>query len=130
MASPLLINGSPLMCSFGAAPSTLTVLQNQMVKASGQLVATINDQVPNGNIPPFGMCMSIANPQVAAATSAASGVLTPQPCLPVITAPWAPPSATVKVGGVFAATIQSKCMCTWAGNISVTGPGSPMVTAG
>lgn len=39
------------------------------------------------NVAPFGMCKTQANPQVAAATAAAQGVLTPMPCLPVIGAP-------------------------------------------
>src|SRR5215216_4078697 len=88
-------NGAVLMCSFGVAPSALTVLpKGPPVNATKQLAANIMDHAPMVNIKPFGMCTSLANPQVAAATSAASGVLTPQPCIPVVPAPWAPGSVT------------------------------------
>jgi hypothetical protein len=80
------------------------------------------------NIPTFGMCQSMANPTVASATSAACGVLTPMPCVPLITAPWAPGSAQVKVGGIAALTNNSKCMCSYGGNISITNPGNTAVT--
>jgi hypothetical protein len=68
------------------------------------------------------MCQSMANPAVASATAAAQGVLTPQPCTPTISAPWAPPSTVTSVGGVAVATVQSKCVCTLGGEISVASP--------
>jgi hypothetical protein len=74
------------------------------------------------NIAPFGMCKSLANPQVAAATSAAMGTLTPQPCVPAPAGPWSPGSSIVTLNGVAALTADSKCMCTWAGGIEVVEP--------
>ena len=44
------------------------------------------------------MCISPANPVVAAATTAALGVLTPQPCIPITIAPWLPGAVTVLTG--------------------------------
>jgi hypothetical protein len=70
------VNGATLMCSFGMAPSTFVVTPVNGVLAENQPVANILDHKPMVNIMPFGMCMSLANPQVAAATTAASGVLT------------------------------------------------------
>ena len=61
--------------------------------------ANINDHIPMVNILPFGMCQSLANPMVAAATAAALGVLTPMPCIPVTPAPWVPGSPTDLVAG-------------------------------
>src|SRR5579862_1709174 len=92
--------GATMMCSFGMAPSSLTpVPEGEPVRAGGQLAATIQDHIPMVNIPPFGMCITPSNPQVAAATAAALGVLTPQPCIPVTAAPWAPGSPTVTING-------------------------------
>ena len=79
--------GAVLSCSFGMAPSVLNVLPANKV-VSAMPIATIMDNKPIVNILPFGMCSSMANPTVAAATAAALGVLTPMPCLPVISAPW------------------------------------------
>ena len=117
------VNGAMMMCSFGAAPSALIVLPLNRTLVSGMPAANIVDQKPIVNVPPFGMCMSLANPTVAAATAAALGVLTPMPCVPVIPAPWVPGSPTVLVGGMPALNESSKCMCAWAGVISITFPG-------
>ena len=113
-----------LMCSFGVAPSVLTVVpKGRPVQAGGQMAATIQDFAPNVNIMPFGMCMTPSNPQVAAATAAALGVLTPQPCIPVTTSPWSPGSPTVMINGAPALTNSCMCNCAWGGVITISNPG-------
>lgn len=115
--------GAMLSCPFGAAPSTLNVLpENRTVTTMP--IATIMDNKPMVNIMPFGTCKSLANPTVAAATAAAAGVLQQMPCIPVTTAPWAPGSPTVLIGGKPALNNSSKLMCTWGGVISINNPGT------
>ncbi len=116
-------NGAGTACTFGMAPSTLIVLPVNRVLTSSQPAATIMDHVPIENVAPFGMCMSPSNPEVAAATAAASGVLTPMPCVPVTPAPWAPGSTTVLEGGIPVLNNESLLVCTWGGEISITVPG-------
>src|SRR6516162_7469323 len=116
-------NGATLMCSFGMAPGQLVVLPVDRVLTSNQPAGTIMDHQPMVNIMPFGMCMSPANPMVAAATAAALGVLTPQPCIPMTPAPWAPGSPTVLIGNQPALNNTSQCMCNWGGVITITVPG-------
>lgn len=118
------VANAQLMCSFGVAPSSLMVVPKGMpVQAGGQMAATIQDFAPNVNIMPFGMCTTLSNPQVASATSAAMGVLTPQPCIPVTVAPWAPGSPTVQINGAPALTSTCTCNCAWGGVITITSPG-------
>ena len=125
----LVVNGAQMTCTFGVAPSTLTVVPSgPILQAGGQLLARVVDLVAMVNVAPFGMCTTPSNPQVAAATSAASGVLTPQPCIPVITAPWSPGSAKVSAGGVPALTSTSTCTCAWGGSIAVVAAGQVKVT--
>jgi hypothetical protein len=118
----LVSGGAVLKCSFGAAPSALMVLPVNRVMTS-MPIANIMDNKPMVNILPFGMCTSMANPTVIAATAAALGVLTPMPCIPVTAAPWVPGSPTVLVGNMPALNNSSKCMCNWGGIIQVTTPG-------
>jgi uncharacterized Zn-binding protein involved in type VI secretion len=120
MAGQVVVNGAMLQCTFGAAPSALTVLPTPRVMASSQPAATIMDSQPMANISSFGVCVTPSNPQVAAATAAALGVLTPQPCIPATGTPWTPGSPTVLIGGQPALTNVSTCMCMWGGVISVT----------
>jgi hypothetical protein len=110
--------GSLLKCSQGIAPTPLVVLV-PTVMGQGPQAANIMDCVPMANIPTFGMCMSPANPMVIAATAAALGVLTPMPCIPVTT-PWMPGSPTVLVRNFPALDASSKCMCAYAGEITIT----------
>jgi len=112
-----------LSCTMGAAPC---VFAAQKLPGAPQVMgslpaATIADFTPM-NIPTFGMCQSLANPQVAAATAAAFGVLTPMPCVPSVVAPWAPPSTCTKANAIPLATVQSQCLCAFGGMISVQTP--------
>lgn len=124
MGRPAVTATATVMCSFGVAPSTLTVLPTSRVLIEGKPAATITDMVPLVNIPPFGMCTSLANPQVAAATAAALGVLTPMPCIPATVGPWANGAATTTVGGRPALTIGAMCQCAYGGVIQVVNPGA------
>jgi hypothetical protein len=114
--------GAMMMCTFGAAPSTFNATPRPVL-TSNMPAGVITDNVPMMNVPPFGVCTSLANPQVAAATAAAMGVLTPMPCVPVLPAPWVPGAPTVLVGNIPALNNTSKLMCAWAGVISITVPG-------
>lgn len=124
MSCPQVCSGATLQCSFGAAPCVLNVLPVNRVMAGGMPAATIMDHIPLVNIPTFGVCMSMANPMVAAATAAALGVLTPMPCIPATAAPWIPGGApTVLLGSMPALDANSMLMCNWAGMIKIGMPG-------
>ena len=114
------ITGAMLKCSFGLAPSALQVLPVNRVMAGGMPAANIMDNIPMVNILPFGMCSSLANPTVAAATAAALGALTPMPCIPATTAPWIPGVPTVMVGTMPALSNSCTLMCMWAGVIQIS----------
>lgn len=122
----LVCGGAMLQCSFGNAPSTLMVLPANRTMGS-MPYANIMDNKPMVNILPFGMCSSMANPTVAAATAAKYGTLTPMPCVPVTAAPWAPGSPTVLIGNMPALNNTSKCMCNWGGIIQINNPGQMTV---
>jgi len=119
--------GALLKCSFGLAPSSLMVLpKNRVLTQTPD--ANIMDNIPMVNILPFGMCQSLANPAVAAATTAALGVLTPMPCIPATAAPWAPGSPTVTIANMPALNNSSKLMCSFGGVIEVTYAGQATVS--
>ena len=126
MGKPLTM-GAMLKCSMGMTPSPFTVADPMRPTVENRPAGVFTDNIPMTNIMPFGMCQSLANPTVAAATSAALGVLTPMPCVPATSAPWMVPSVIVSIGNKPALTDSSKCMCNWGGVIEVTQPG-PMMT--
>lgn len=126
----LVVSGATTMCSFGTTPGSLNIMPSGRVNSSNMPAATIMDNIPNANVMPFGMCTTPSNPQVAAATAAAQGVLTPQPCIPVTTAPWTPGSATVMIGNKPALHSSCQLMCTWGGVITVSNPGQMTTNTG
>ena len=126
---PQVVMGANMMCSFGMAPSSLMVLP--VNKIMGPVpAANIMDNKPMLNILPFGACMSMANPTVAAATAAALGVLTPMPCIPMTAAPWVPGCVTVLIGNMPALDATSTLMCNWGGVIQIVSPGQVKVIDG
>ncbi len=120
-------NGAMIACSFGTTPGQMTVMPANRVNAGNMPAATIMDNKPMANVAPFGMCTTLSNPQVASATSAAQGVLTPQPCIPVITAPWSPGSPTVLIGSQPALNNTCQLTCTWGGMITISNAGQQTV---
>lgn len=122
-------HGATLRCSFGSSPATLVVTPETQVAVSGAPAATITDHTPFKNVAPFGMCASLANPQVASATSAAWGTLTPQPCIPATGQPWTPGSPVVTVRGKPGLHAACTLLCQWAGVITVVNAGQTKLTA-
>lgn len=129
MGKPVVVAGAMTSCTFGMAPSTLNVVALRAL-VEGMPVATIMDIAPMVNIMPFGMCMSLSNPTVAAATAAALGVLTPMPCVPAIAGPWAPMAPTTLWAKQPALVVGSMCNCAFGGVINIGYPGSMKTMAG
>ena len=124
----VVVSGAQLMCPFGTAPGTLNASSQVTALGCSKPVATIMDIALGSNITPFGMCTSLANPQVAAATAAALGVLTPQPCGMMPAGPWRATKPAVLVGGKPVLTQDSMLTCGMGmGQISVVSPGQMKV---
>jgi hypothetical protein len=120
----LVVMGAMAKCSFGQGPGTASItLVPNMVNGVNQTVATVQDFSPTV-MSTFGMCTAPSNPQVQAAQGS------PVPCVPVITGPWTPGAATVKVGGLTALTSDSKCKCSWMGIIEIQNAGQSTITTG
>ncbi len=125
------VTGASMMCPFALvpAPVPLNVTSNSQVLVQGLPAGTIQDGGAMVNVPSFGMCTNPANPQVAAATAAALGVLTPQPCIPQ-TASWIPAQGKVLAGGKPCLTGDCSIMCMYGGKISIVMPGQAKVMIG
>lgn len=120
----VVVSGAKLMCPFGTGLGTLNATSQVTTLGCSKPVATITDIALGSNITPFGMCCSMANPQVAAATAAALGVLTPQPCSMVPIGPWQAAKPTTLVGGKPVLTQEATLMCGMGmGSISIVSPG-------
>ena len=118
-------NGATMKCPFGASTSNLVVLPIHRMITSNQPAANINDHIPMVNILSFGACMSPGNPAFVAATTAALGVPTPVPCLPVTPAPWitGAVSPPVILDGMPALDNVSTLQCAMGGVIMFITPG-------
>lgn len=128
MSCPVVVSGGKLRCSMGTSPGTFTG-GSQAVIASGRPAGRILDIAMGANIAPFGQCMSLANPAVAAATAAAVGVLTPQPCTPMVAGPWSPGAKHVVVDHLPALLTTDTANCAFAGVLTVVDPGQQVAFA-
>jgi hypothetical protein len=122
MVMPVILSGM-CKCIFGVAPTPIMVLPTDFVVAKNMPVATIMCNVPFMNIIPFGVCINLGNPMVAAATAAAFGVLIPMPCIPITIAPWIPVKPLVVVKNKPILDNTSILMCQWGGVIQIIMPG-------
>ena len=112
--------GSFAECTCGTAPGELIADFDTGAMSDGAIVLTIDMIVAEVNIPSFGLCDSLVNPEVATATAAAGGVTTPQACVPVVVDSWAPGSLTASETGAGYVNDSSICTCSWGGVISIT----------
>lgn len=122
----MLVSGAQLTCPFGSAPATLNKAPDT-VQGCQKALLCISDLT----IPPFGTCASLANPQVAAATAAAMGVLTPQPCQCIPAGPWNPGQGKILVKGKPVLTSDATLICgNGMGTITVINPGQTKILNG
>lgn len=119
--SELITTGTSIKCPLGDAEVPFVATHNPFYVIGGKPVGNIDDGEPLINIPSFGLCKSMANPAVAAATAAALGVLTPQPCVPVTKA-WMPKQTKMLSNGKPVLTRDCTCMCAYGGQIMVSNP--------
>lgn len=113
-------NGAQMVCSMGTGNAMLVVLPERRILLDGQPQANIMDHKSMTNIPSFGLCTSLANPVVAAATAAHHGCLTPMPCVPNTTSPWQKGHEKLLLKNFPALCMDDKLTCAWAGSISIT----------
>lgn len=113
-------NGAQMVCSMGTGNAILVVLPERRILLDGQPQANIMDHKSMTNIPSFGLCTSLANPVVAAATAAHHGCLTPMPCVPNTTSPWQKGHEKLLLKNFPALCMDDKLSCAWAGTITIT----------
>jgi hypothetical protein len=109
--------GAMLRCSFGSTPTNLRVNRPSQI-------ANIHDSTPFANIPAFGMCRSMDNPAVAAASAAVHGELITMPCMPMCAAgAWTPGYPVQLVGPPQAPALgrNSTLLCEYGGLIQIIG---------
>ena len=127
----VVVSGANLTCSCGTTPAVLKVTGQRTILGLSKPVATIMDVTPGTNIPSFGMCSSMANPQVAAATAAAFGVLTPMPCTMMPSGTWQAANPAIMVGRKPILTQEATLLCgVGMGQISIVSPGQTSIVTG
>lgn len=123
MGRDYVCNGAQLACTMGTGSAVLVVLPERRILLDGQPQANIMDYKPMTNIPSFGLCTSLANPVVAAATAANLGRLQPMPCVPNTTSPWQKGHDKLLLKQFPALCEDDTLSCAWAGTISITDTG-------
>lgn len=121
-AQKAVVSGCTIRCTHGSQPSTL--------KISGARPACIGDCQPFVNVPPFGLCRTMANPHTRALTlgaqataqqsgSGGANVLLPGPCVPVLPSGWSPAGQWELVNNFPSIDRSSVLMCGYGGMITI-----------
>jgi Domain of unknown function (DUF4280) len=123
---PLVSTGAMITCSMAMppVPVPLTTIPKGTPVTAGTPAGTIQDSLPMANIPTFGMCGTLSNPVVAAATAAKLGVFSPAPCVPAVASPWTPGATKVMINNTPALHQGCQAMCMWGGVITISNPGN------
>lgn len=117
------VQGATLRCSFGDSDSVFKVPNTHEIYIRKKSQGNIMDFKPNQNIFPFGLCSSLANPEVAAATSANNGVLKKMPCNPATVLQWINGKEDFLIENYPALLTISTTTCMWCGVISIVDDG-------
>ncbi len=115
--------GAMTECTWGSMDSRLILPMSHGVYIKGRAQLNIMDFMPIVNILPFGMCSSLLNPLVAAATIANQGVLRKMPCIPVVVTPWMNGKKDKLIENQPALLCSSMNMCLFAGLITINDDG-------
>ncbi|MCX7746063.1 MAG: DUF4280 domain-containing protein [Clostridia bacterium] len=121
--SSYVVQGATLKCSFGDKESQFKIPATHETYIKNKPQGNIMDFKPNQNILPFGMCSSLANPTVAAATAANKGVLKKMPCIPATVMPWINGKNDFLIENFPAMLNSSTTTCMWCGVIEITKDG-------
>ncbi len=119
-------SGAKMKCSQSQDPNTeaaLLVIPPMVTTNSEKPLATTMDMIPMVNIPAFGQCKSAANPMVVA------NKMAPVSCIPIVVAPWSPGAKKLTITSFPALLQTDKCMCMWAGEITISDAGQTKVNA-
>jgi hypothetical protein len=116
---PYVTEHAIMRCPFGTFTDMLKIPSpTRRVKIGLNKMANRNDAAVGDNITSFGLCTSIANPDVAKATLLAAGTLTPQPCVPpLVGKKWGLSKTTVKNHGANALLTHCTLLCPYGGLI-------------
>ncbi|WP_166246596.1 DUF4280 domain-containing protein [Paenibacillus turpanensis] len=120
------VAGAVLRCSCGTMMNRLKMPLSHGVYIKGKAQMNIMDYQPQLNIAPFGMCATIQNPAVDAATKANNNILTMMPCTPIVSMPWANGKEDQLVDGQPALMNKCTATCQYKGIITIEDDGQDM----
>ena len=106
-----------LRCNFGSCSSQMYIWGN--LNNNKEFIENISGNKPTGNIMSFGMCSSLSNPTVCAATACSLGFLSPQPCVANIAFPWMSSQNGTVVKSDLPIDENSKTYCSYGGQITI-----------
>jgi hypothetical protein len=122
----VVVSGFKLKCNFGSMDATVNIPAAGVGCSGKEYVKTPADVIPFMSVN-CGMCKSMMNPQVAAATAAAMGTLVQQPCMkPVLALPIG--AQKTEAYGMPVATKMTPMICPFGGKLEMTDPGQKDIT--